>query len=103
MDEQPPVLQRHDAASREANPGSRDETQERWPYAPDAITELVSRLDEEGRIGYESEITRIETTWAADFSAGRLTALSYYRRMRRLPLDYLAHRTEISLSELFSL
>lgn len=69
--------------------------------AADASLQLVvSHSDPGARAAYENEIQRIEAAWTDDFAAGRLTPLAYYRRLRCLPLDYLAYRTGISLEEL---
>jgi hypothetical protein len=102
MDEQSAVLQRHGATSREAASDRHSKIQECRSTTPDAIVELVARLDANGRAAYANEIRRIETAWASDFGEGKLTPLAYYRRLRRLPLDYLAHRTGISLPDLFA-
>ena len=112
MAKQLSMLRRRAAAAREATSAVDNSVQERQPTSSHALAggpeeihwrDFIASLNDEERAGYQREVDRIEAAWANEFQAGALTPLAYYRRLRRLPLDYLAFHTGIDLPTLFRL
>src|SRR4051794_16586511 len=106
------MLRGLDSATLEAAPTPDGSIQEFGATSSNAIVALardlswrdhIASLNQEHHSAYQRAIDRAETRWAEEFKNGLLTPLAYYRRLRRIPLDCLAFRTGISVSELFVL